>query len=123
MADNKLRRKKTGHLGAAGEALAAQYLEKKGYKIIERNVHFRASEIDLIAQIGRVLVFVEVKARLGLALPAEAVTQAKLKKLHLALRQYLLYHPAKEYRLDVVAINFLAQGETKIEHYENVSLD
>ncbi len=123
MLANQLQIKRTSSLGKKGEDLAAQYLENKGYKIIDRNVYFRVSEIDIIAQIGQVLVFVEVKARFGTALPAEAVTKIKLKKLHLALRQYLLNHPAKEYRLDVVAINFLAEGATKIEHYENVGLD
>ncbi len=123
MVDNILHRKRTSSLGKKGEDLAAQYLENKGYKIIDRNVHFRVSEIDIIAQTGAILVFVEVKARFGTALPAEAVTKIKLKKLHLALRQYLLNHPAKEYRVDVIAINFLATGTTKIEHYENVGLD
>jgi putative endonuclease len=49
--------------GKAGEELAAQYLERNGLKILERNYRFERGEIDLIAEEGEELVFVEVKAR------------------------------------------------------------
>ena len=50
-------------LGALGERLAAKYLEKKGYRILERNFRCRMGEIDLIALRGSDLVFTEVKLR------------------------------------------------------------
>ena len=49
--------------GKAGEDLAAKFLEQNGLKILERNYRFERGEIDLIAEEGDELVFVEVKAR------------------------------------------------------------
>jgi len=108
--------------GGRGEDLACEYLLKNNYKIIGRNVYFRASEIDIIAAKNSTLIFVEVKARAGSALPAEAVTTTKRQKLFTAMHQYLAKHPAKNYQLDVIAINFLANGEVKLEHYENIGM-
>jgi len=102
--------------------LACAYLLKNNYKIIGRNVYFRASEIDIIAKKNKALIFVEVKARSGSAFPAEAVTRTKRQKLFTAMHQYFAKHPAKNYQLDVIAINFLDGGTTKLEHYENVGM-
>ena len=49
--------------GEWGEQLAARFLEDKGLRILERNWRFSRAEIDLIAEEGEVLVFVEVKTR------------------------------------------------------------
>ena len=53
-------------LGDFGEALAGQILEQKGYVILDRNFRTRYGEVDLVAEDGEVLVFVEVKARRSL---------------------------------------------------------
>ena len=58
-------KKKPNLLGPWGEARAADYLRKKGYEIVGANYRCRFGEIDLIAQKGRYLVFVEVKLRAG----------------------------------------------------------
>ena len=50
-------------LGSAGERLAAEHLERRGFEIVERNYRTRWGELDLIAFDGRVLVFCEVKTR------------------------------------------------------------
>src|ERR1700733_12536502 len=50
-------------LGALGEQLAAEHLERLGYRIVERNYRTRWGELDLIAHDGRLLAFVEVKTR------------------------------------------------------------
>ena len=50
-------------LGREGEELAARYLEKQGYRVLERNYRSRWGEIDLIAEKGGELFFVEVKTR------------------------------------------------------------
>ena len=73
----------TKNLGNAGENFAARYLEQHGYKILEKNFRVRSAEIDIIAQIGDVIVFVEVKTRSNIryGLPAEAVNFRKQKKL------------------------------------------
>ena len=50
-------------IGTEEEALAAEFLEGRGYRIVERNFRCRLGEIDLIARDGSVLVFIEVKYR------------------------------------------------------------
>ncbi|HIL58830.1 MAG TPA: YraN family protein, partial [Rhodothermales bacterium] len=58
-------------LGQKGEALAADYLEAKGYRLLDRNYRFEREEVDLVmfeptpANDGGEIVFVEVKARRG----------------------------------------------------------
>lgn len=54
---------KAGLLGAWGESLAAEYLRKKGYRIVASNYRCRFGEIDMIARTRQYLVFVEVKLR------------------------------------------------------------
>ena len=54
--------KKTGN---KGEDLATEYLEKKGYKIIERNFRTRFGELDIVCWDAQILVFVEVKTKIG----------------------------------------------------------
>lgn len=82
--------KKT-ELGAWGENLAADYLRKTGYRIVSRNFRCRLGEIDLIAQRGNILAFVEVKLRktrqFGEA--REFVTFEKQRKTRLAASYYL----------------------------------
>lgn len=70
-------------LGDQGEMLAAAYLEKQGYAIVEKNFKCLLGEIDLIAKKGKRIFFVEVKTRRSDAfgLPAEAVNLMKQKKL------------------------------------------
>jgi putative endonuclease len=51
-------------VGAIGERLAAEHLERRGYKIVERNYRTRCGELDIIASDGTTLVFCEVKSRL-----------------------------------------------------------
>ena len=62
--------------GKAGEDLAARFLESNGFNILERNYHFERGEIDLVAEEGDELVFIEVKARNStlFGAPEEAVT-------------------------------------------------
>src|SRR3954447_9313516 len=50
-------------LGAVGERLAAEHLERRGFEILERNFRTRWGELDLVAYDGRVLAFCEVKTR------------------------------------------------------------
>ena len=77
--------------GARGEALAAQFLQRKGYRIRERNYRTRLGEIDLIAEKDGVLAFVEVKLRhgLGMGSPAQAVDARKQKRIRQAAQLYL----------------------------------
>jgi putative endonuclease len=74
-----------GHLstGEAGEALAAEYLSRAGYRVVARKYRAHTGEIDIVATRGDLLVFIEVKTRrgCGYGTPAEAVTAAKQRKI------------------------------------------
>src|SRR2546427_11803979 len=80
-------------LGKEGERVAAQFLEARGYRILERNYRTRRGEIDLIAEDGRILVFVEVKVRLDdrFGGPAAAITRAKQARIARLAQQYLAW--------------------------------
>nr|WP_314463267.1 YraN family protein [uncultured Clostridium sp.] len=91
------------------EGIAADYLERAGYKILERNYRDRSGEIDLIAKDGKYYVFVEVKYRENAKKgdPAEAVDGRKQLKIRNTARRYLYRHRLGESvpcRFDVVAI-------------------
>lgn len=95
-------------LGMAGEDAAAAYLRARGYSIIARNVRTREGEIDLIARLGDVLAFVEVKTRSTRAFgaPVEAVTPRKAARIRGLAAAYLatgVVH-AREVSFDVVEV-------------------
>ena len=114
-------------LGAWGERLAADHLQAKGYEIVQRNWRCRRGEIDLVAQAGAELVFVEVKTRRGRAMgtPEEGLTPHKARKL-LQLAQYYLYEHElddADWRIDLVAVELDAQGKLlRCEHIPNLAL-
>jgi putative endonuclease len=96
--------------GIRGEALAASFLEKEGYEILERNYRFDRGEIDLIAKEGGDLVFVEVKARHtgDFGSPEEAVSTVKEETLKKTAEGYLFERRISNQscRFDVVAITY-----------------
>lgn len=94
--------------GALGEALAANYLELRGWRILERNLRVGQKEIDLLAADGDCLVFVEVKLRRGTGYggAAEAFTRRKQALLRAALRETVMRRQWRgAYRLDLVALD------------------
>ncbi len=101
-------------LGKLGERLATNALERRGYRIVERNFRCRSGEIDLVAEEGQDLVFVEVKTRRGTScgLPEEAVDGRKARKLREVAGHYLELHNLSEcsWRIDVVAVQFGSAG-------------
>lgn len=108
-------------VGNAGEDLACRYLEKNGYKILEKNKHYsRFCEIDIIAQFKDTVVFVEVKTRKTdlYGTPFEAITKTKYENLKKGVQYYLLENKVKKYRIDVVGITL--KPELKIEHLKNI---
>ncbi|MFC1944205.1 YraN family protein [Chloroflexota bacterium] len=70
---------KRRHLGALGERLAADYLRRQGYVILDTNFRFRQGEIDIIASHHEYLVFVKVRTKRigGPMMPEESITEAK----------------------------------------------
>jgi putative endonuclease len=105
-------------LGKIGENLACAELERRGYAILARRYRHRRAELDIVAQDGPTLVFVEVKAREGREFGdgAEAVTRHKRRRIVVAAMAYLLQNRIGERpcRFDVVSIQMQA-GEPTIE--------
>lgn len=112
-------------LGRWGEELAAEYLQRKGYTIVERNWKSGHRDIDLIALDGKTLVFVEVKTRRNCLFgsPEEAIDYRKLKNLQLAVNHYVKSHNIhSQIRFDIISIVGVLGHETEIEHFEDVAL-
>jgi putative endonuclease len=106
-------------LGLKGEDLAVQFLKKKGYRILWRNYKSPLGEIDIVAQDGEALVFVEVKTRAdnSFGLPFEAVDYRKREKLRKVALYYLKNCCKRDVpsRFDVLSIQ--AGGDrNEIEH-------
>lgn len=100
---------RTKTLGDVGENAVTNYLQNKGYSILARNFRYgRFAEIDIIAEIGDTIVFVEVKTRRSnkFGMPAEAVTLQKQQKIITAATKFIqdneLYD--KACRFDVVEV-------------------
>ena len=96
-------------LGALGERLASEHLERQGYRILERNFRCRMGEIDLIARRGSELVFAEVTLRKDASHgeAREFVTAAKQRKLLLTAEYYLSARPWAQdlqARFDVIEV-------------------
>jgi putative endonuclease len=101
--------KNTHAIGALYEQRAVEFLQEKGYGILERNYRCRHGEIDIVARYGKQYVFIEVKYRKDLRKgdPAEAVDFYKQKRIRYMARHYLYSHHIGEEvpcRFDVVAI-------------------
>jgi putative endonuclease len=106
-------------IGNIGEAAAAKFLKKQGYRILEKNYEARGAEIDIIAMRDNIIAFVEVKTRtIGHESPKEprpasAVTPEKQRKI---LRAASFYSSKKaeqaRLRFDIIEV-FLEENKTK----------
>lgn len=110
-------------LGNLGENRAVDYLEKKNYKIVERNYRYTRGEIDIIALYQDFIVFIEVKLRRNLKYgpPHFAVDIRKQEKIRKAALYYLAnrkYLSDKKIRFDVIFIKLRGE-KPKLEHIEN----
>ncbi len=93
--------------GRRAETLAAWFLRLKGYRIVAMRYRTPVGEIDLIVRRGRVIAFVEVKARPTFAEAAEAATPTGRRRIGRAADAWLVANPAaagRDLRFDVVAI-------------------
>ena len=108
-------------LGVFGETLAERFLIQKGYQILEKNVHFKRLEADIIALHGDLLVVVEVKTRQTAEIgePWRAVTRSKQKQIIQVANYYICKNNIdKETRFDIVSIVHNSH-RTNIEHIED----
>jgi putative endonuclease len=112
-------------IGSWGEAIARSYFKARGYRIIEQNYKTRYLEIDLVVRKGRVLVFVEVRTKVGdsFGLPEDTLRPKKIRKL---IRNASAYAAGKGYRgdcrIDAVCI-LLDENKnlSRINHYQNIT--
>ncbi len=100
-------RKRSERHGHRAERLAAWFLRLKGYRVIARRWRTGAGEIDLVVKRGRVLAFVEVKARADLLAGLEAVTPAARARIARAGAAWVSRYPAAgtlDLRYDIIVM-------------------
>jgi putative endonuclease len=121
----RMKEKKSTHLhtGAAGEALAADYLLAEGFTILERNWRHGRREVDIIAEKQGVLHFIEVKTRRSnrYGRPEDQVDGRKMELLAEAAAEYLHRHPQwQRIQFDILSITLGGSG-TEYFFIEDVS--
>lgn len=124
-------------LGALGEDLACDYLQKTGYTILARNWRDksprRLGELDIIARDGRTIVAVEVKTRSGLQYgsPLDAITGQKLRRLRALILTWRKNEQSQEkqpgkplrgggLRIDAIGIVFTAGQKPRLNHLQGI---
>jgi len=107
-------------IGRWGEAAAADYLTARGYDIVGRNIRTPFGEIDLLARIENLTVFVEVKARTTRSLgpPEIAVGQQKQAHMKACAEHYAQQNQIDHWRIDVIAVERIRE-KAEITHFEN----
>jgi putative endonuclease len=118
--DRLARLRKRARPGQSGEALACRFLERSGYRVVDRNFRCRSGEVDVIARRGAQTVFVEVKERRGASHGAgvDAVTFGKRRRIVRAARLYAASRGLDDapIRFDVIAIDW-TRGRPRVRHY------
>ena len=116
-----MKRRNTGILG---EKLAADFLKKRGYKVMETNYRCPQGEIDIVARHKDFLVFIEVRSKTSLEFGSaeESVTPMKRERIRTAARHYRQSHRdlPELWRIDFVAVELGPRGKpSRIELIEN----
>ena len=97
--------------------MAGRFLQEKGYRLLDANYRCRWGEVDIVAQEGDELVFVEVRTRHGtqFGTPEESVTAAKARRLIATAQDYLQQHGQEksEWRIDLIAIRL--DGDRRVQ--------
>lgn len=114
--------------GAAGEKRASAYLKKLGYRILESNFRTPFGEIDIVAKLGRVIVFVEVKSRTTSSFGPPYLSVTKSKERHIVKNALFYLKKLKisgaDWRIDIVSVKFNCNRELEsIELIKNAIED
>ena len=112
---------KHNKIGSKGEQIAADFLLKKGYKILHLNWRCGKKEVDIVAVDRGVVVIVEVKTRTSsfLAFPEEAVNEKKRSNLRFAAGRFLEWNPVyRDVRFDIVSLLFAGEELKDVTHFE-----
>ena len=113
-------------IGKLGEEIARAYLEKNGYKIVEQNWRTKRGEIDIIVKKGDVLVFVEVRTKVGeqFGSPEDTLTHEKKRRLLWNAKAYVANKKYTGlYRIDALCIVLKGDGTEipqRLSHYESI---
>jgi putative endonuclease len=110
-------------LGKEGEELAAQWLTEKGYRVMVRNWRHSYYEIDIVAEKGKFLHFIEVKARnfSPFGFPEDSVSKSKFRHLKKAADEYLFKHPGHPWiQFDILSITLHKNKEPEYFLLEDV---
>ncbi|MCS7054875.1 MAG: YraN family protein [Thermoflexales bacterium] len=110
-------------VGAWGEAIAAKHLTERGYVVRERNWRHGHGELDIVAQRGDTLIFVEVRTRRSDAYgrPQESISPHKRATLITTAQAYLEAHGLQDaqWQIDVIAIELDERNvASQLEHIE-----
>jgi putative endonuclease len=107
-------------LGAKGEEVAVRYLKSQGYRILERNYRIRLGEIDIIAEQGIDLVFIEVKTRSDILFgsPLDSVTIPKQRQLSKVALEYMSKKSChnRPARFDVVGVQLKGVSAPQLQN-------
>lgn len=113
--------------GNLGENIAAKYLEKKEYKILERNYRTDMGEIDIICKKAGIIIFIEVKTiKLGgeYGEPFEKINYYKARKIMQNAMLYLIkndYPEDRPWQIDVIGVELdYKTRKAKLKHLEDV---
>ena len=109
-------------IGKQGEQIAVEYLRNRNYEIIARNYRWNRGEVDIIAQLNNMLVFVEVKTarQKSFGEPETWVDERKQQQIGMVAEHFMDNLPAADLdcRFDVIAVT-IRQNQTKIKHFED----
>ena len=111
----------TQEFGEIGEAVAAHWLMRRGWVLLAHRFRSGHRDLDLVARQGRLVAFVEVKARRGTTFgdPVEAVGWRKRRELIRSAHVWIDRHgqAGDAYRFDVIGV-LVSGGRARIRHVE-----
>lgn len=113
--------KKIKTIGSEAEEMAHNFLLEKGYRILFRNYRYKRLEIDIIAEINEIIVFIEVKFRKNSRYgePEIFVDEKKIQHMMEAAEAYLIERQiSRELRFDIISIK-KEGNQIQVEHFED----
>ena len=114
------KRDTTSSTGARGEALVCKKLQERGLRILARNVREKSAEIDIVAEDGTTLCFIEVRTRQDARLghPAETINAKKQQSIRRAAEAFLARRNivSRPIRFDVATIIW---NDMEFQYFEN----
>jgi putative endonuclease len=119
-------------LGILGERIAENYLEDKGYQILDKNYSSKSSrgplrgEVDIVVKKNDIISFIEVKALQRVQgqpfSPEEKVNFLKQRKLVKTAESWLMGKKVplnSKWQIDVIAVEVISNKKAKVNHFEN----